>query len=104
MKFKVGEIVSCEVETRKNGTKAIVSRFIEEEITIEIKQFQIIHIAPCFPESEHNMYTLLIPDDYLGWHINDFHIKHQDIDPKLKGKKFWDLTEEYIEKIKDIKK
>lgn len=102
MKFKIKELVLCEVETRKNGTKAVVSRPIGDEIITESKQFQIIAITPVSALSEDKIYTIVLPDDYLGWNINEFHIKHQDVDPKFRGKKFWDVTEEYIEK--DIKK
>lgn len=98
MKFKVKDIVSCQVETRDNNFKAVVSGPTERPT--ETKQFEIIGIKPSYPGAECYIYTILVPDDYLGWMVGDFRIKYEDIDPKFKGKKFWDVTEEYMTKEK----
>lgn len=100
MKFKVKEIVSCEVEIRKSGVKAVVYGPIDKTVKTETQQFQVIAARQAYPGSEDNVYTILIPDDFLGWNINAFHIQHYKINPSFNGKRFWDVTEEYMKKDK----
>lgn len=95
MKYKVGDIVSCQVETRKSGTKAVVARHLEEPLPkLETKLFEIITIN--IVAEDLYSYVILIADDMLGWTISEWHILHQKVDPKFKGKKFYELTEEFI--------
>lgn len=98
MKFKIKEIVSCRVETRDNKMKAVVSAPTQRPT--ETKQFEIIATKLPYNDAEYYIYSILIPDDYLGWTINGFHTKHNGVDLKFIGKKFWDITEEYMTKEK----
>lgn len=100
-KYKVKDKVVCQVELRSNNIKAIFSRHLlpEETPKFENRQFEIISIQQTYPGSEHNMYTIAIDDDMIGWEISAFHIEHQKVDPKFKGKKFWDLTEEFLKPL-----
>jgi hypothetical protein len=100
-KYKVKDLVNCQVETRINGTKAIVSKHLppEELSKLEIKQFEIIAVQNIYPDSTYHMYTIVIDDDMVGWMISEFHIRHQKVDIKFKNKRFWELTEEFIQPI-----
>lgn len=97
-KYKVKEQVMCRVETRANNTKAIFSRYLtaDENPKLEDRQFEVIAVKKFCPGSEYHMYTIVIDDDMVGWEIGEFHIQYQKINSKFKGRKFWDLTEEFM--------
>ena len=95
MKYRVGDIVLCEVEVRASGHKYVLTRPPYDEKTVKLKEFQIIRCDPTF-----NTYTILIDEDIIGWTIGEFHVQHMGIAKAFKNKKFWDVTEDYIVKKK----
>jgi hypothetical protein len=104
IKYKVKDIVLCQVEIRKNGDKAILSRILgpEEQIKLESQQFEIIAINQIYPESLYHMHTILVEDNMIGWIIGKFHTQHYKINQSFYGKKFWDLTEEFMQPVLKI--
>lgn len=83
--MKIGDFVSCWV---KSNPKSI--SLIKTEIQ---NKFEIISLRPIYYESEYNLYMILLPDDFLGWQINKFHIQHQGVDEKFLGKKFYEIAD-----------
>lgn len=93
MKYKINDNVLCDVEIRPNG-KYVVNKELLENAQLEEDKPRTFKIIAKDKVSE--LYTILIDDDLVGWYINDFHIKHQEISPKFKGLKFFDIHEYYI--------
>jgi hypothetical protein len=94
--MKVGDQISCYIDTSKPGCKLISSVKTEEQ-----EKFEIIRIYPCFPGSDHDFYMILLSDDYRGWKIDKFNTLFQGVDEKYLGKIFYDITEAYfVEKEK----
>ena len=91
MKYKVGDVVKCYVDTRKSGVKSIVSKGEIDKSTMEIDLFQVIYV-----DKEANSYSILLPNSILGWVVSDWHIMYQDIAKAFKGQNFWEITEGYI--------
>lgn len=84
MKHKLGDLVSCKVE-EKNGQKRISVDKGEE------KKFEIILV-----DKLRSLYTIAIDDDMVGWTVSQWHVKNAKIDEKFVGKKFYDITEDFI--------
>lgn len=91
MKYHVGDIVSVNVEILKDKNKKISIVQPREDSEIEIMNFPIVAVDKVF-----QLYKIMIDQDIYGWYISKFHIKHQDIDAKLIGRKFYDITESLI--------
>ena len=90
MNYFVGDLVICGVEIRKNGGKAIINR--EKPFTIlEPKAFQIVAKDPLMES-----YTVIVDDDMVGWIISKFHVEHWNVPKAFLGKKFFEVTENYI--------
>lgn len=100
IRYKVGDVVACEIEVRLSGYKYVLSRYIKDESELEIREFQIIRVHYVF-EGAAPTYTILISDDLVGWMISQFHVENFLIASAHKNKKFWELTEEFI--IKKVK-
>lgn len=97
MKYKVGDLVQCQVETRPNGRRAILAKETELENPTTKATFQIIGININPPT-----YSVLIEeDDIIGWTIGEFRILYNDFPVVFRGKKFFDVTDEYI--LKKVK-
>jgi hypothetical protein len=97
--FKVGQIVKCQVETRKSGKKAIFARALlpEEEMPkLEEKEFEIIAIEHIKGENPYDIYSIVIDEDMIGWRIGAFKIEHEGVNIKHNGKKFFDITETFF--------
>lgn len=59
----------------------------------KIKNFEIIGIV----KSEHyTNYLILIDDKMSGWYISEFHINHQYVPKSFLGKKFYEITTDFI--------
>lgn len=101
MSFKVKDHIICQVETRTNGTKAVLSRKVEDKdkLKLESREFEIIATQPAYPGAEEKIYTIAIDDNMVGWIIGEFHIEHWKVNPKFKGRRFWDLYAEFMEPI-----
>lgn len=91
MKYKVGDFVSLKIEVKNNSKSRIL--LPTDLVTSEVieKYFAIISINYI-----DKYYMLLIDDDMIGWTINDWHIKYNDIDYKFLGKKFYEVNEQMI--------
>lgn len=98
--MKKGEKISCYIETRKNGYKCVSVNKTEEQA-----EFEIIGIQPQFPGSEHKLLMILLPDDYWGWSVGTFNTLFQGVNVKFLGKKFYEITEQFIikEEIVEVK-
>lgn len=91
MKYKVGDMISCNVEIFKNKKRKISVVEPKKDSEIEVMYFQIISI-----DEVAQSYKILIEPDMSGWDINKFHVKHQRVDDKLIGSKFYDVAESLI--------
>lgn len=84
MKYRVGDVVICQFRQVNNYKKIV----LEPNSESEEMEFQIISRNP-----DLELYMLLVPDDFTGWTISDFHIVHQNVAKLFKGKKFYELAE-----------
>lgn len=101
-KYKVGDLVVCEVEIRQDGRKYILSS--EKEVdpkNLSEDVFQIVLISTV--AEDWNNYMLVISDDMVGWTINKFHTEIAGVAKAFLGKKFWEVTEQFIIKKAEIK-
>ena len=89
--MKIGDQVSCYIDIHKSGRKSISAIKTDQQ-----EKFEIIGIYPCFSGSDHDYYSVLLPDDYLGWKIDKFNILFQKVDEKYLGKIFYDITTAYF--------
>lgn len=81
-------MVQCNVETRADGKKYVLTK---DPISKKLSSywFQIV--------STHNgLYKIILPDDYAGWVIGKFHIEYEGVAAGFIGKKFWDVTDQFI--------
>lgn len=101
-KYKVGDLVTCEVETRKNGKRYVLAfdKKVDKKNIVEM-DFQVI-LVNNVAGSEYNTYMIVIPEDIIGWTVNRFHVETAGIAKAFLGKKFWELTEQFI--IKKVEK
>lgn len=95
MKYKVGDKVVVRVEVPKEGAKRVLIREPKPDSKIVEKTFTIV-----IKHELEQSYTIIIDDDMVGWYISVFHVKHNKVDEKYVGKKFYDVTEEFILKKK----
>lgn len=91
MKYKVGDQVVVRVEISKQGPKRIVIREPKSDSKLIEKDFPIVIYHPV-----EQTYTLIVDDDITGWTISAFQVKHNKVDEKYIGKKFYDVTEDFI--------
>lgn len=91
MKYKIGDVVRCYVETRPSGIKSVLSKGIIDKSNMNIDLFQIIYI-----DKEMATYTILIPNAMLGWIISDWHVMYQGIAKAFVHQKFWEITDGFV--------
>jgi len=98
MKYNIGDFITCQVETRKNGKKSIFYRVLNKDETPNLSQekFEVIGIQYYHDDPNYPTYKLVIPDDYIGWKVGKFHMEYQEINEKWLGKKFYEITNEFI--------
>lgn len=97
MIYRVGDKVICSIETRTNGYKYVTSRPPLPDYVLMEEELQIIGIHRINEDCE-KIYVVLIPNDCIGFVISKFHIDHYNIPAAFLGKKFWELTEDWIRK------
>lgn len=86
-KIKVGDTIWCQVDRTKAFPKIIP--IITDE-TIVPEPFKIIHK---YQEGDVDYYSVVIPDDFVGWTISVWHIERQHISEQYLNKKFFDVSE-----------
>ncbi len=91
MKYKVGDLVSVNVEVDKNKKRRLSIREPQPDSKIEIMNFPIVATDPSM-----ETYKIIIEQDMPGWDISRFHTKYQEVDEKYLGKRFYDITEALI--------
>lgn len=84
-------LVTCRIETRPNGRKYVLAREPDSKSILSHGEFEIIIV-----HSKLETYTIVLPDDFVGWVIDTFDLNHYHVDNKFFGKRFWDITEEFI--------
>lgn len=92
IKYKVGDQVFCKYQILPSGSKRITNNS-----NLELS-FTILSISK-IQDTPYHTFTILLPEDFLGWKVGRFHIEHLNIDPKYLGKKFFDITEAYLTDI-----
>lgn len=94
-KYVIGDKVVCAIEIRKGGYKYILTHESDPKLGLSEVSVQIVSIHYAYdgacPE-----YRVIIPDDFVGWQISEFHVIHYKVPSKFIGKHFWDVTEDYI--------
>jgi hypothetical protein len=70
MPYKIGDLVKCQVESIRDS-KRVVGQVREEDLPVQ--EFQIIHRFLPYQGCDYYYYSILIPDDYIGWTISRFH-------------------------------
>lgn len=91
MKYKVGDWVLCEVETSLDNKRKLYLANLKKDSKLEKLSFPIVAI-----DKNMQTYKIIIEYDMTGWEINHFHIRHQNVDKKSLGKRFYDITETFI--------
>lgn len=95
MKYKVGDVIECLIFTRDNNKQCIVLSDIQDGVKTAKQQFQIIAI-----QHDIESYMLKIPDDRVddmtGWVISEFHVMSYKIPKALLGKRYCDITDQFI--------
>lgn len=95
MKYKVGDILCCLVEEVPGRARKILMGPPTEGSIVTESCFQVIA-----KDEIMGTYMLLIDSNMTGWIISVFHIVHLKVPAVLRGKKFWDLHEQFITKKK----
>jgi hypothetical protein len=91
MKYAVNDWVMCKVENFSNKKRKLCLASPKKDSTIEILSFLIVAI-----DKNMETYKLIIDHDMIGWEINQFHIKRQNVDPKHLGKRFYDVIDDFV--------
>jgi hypothetical protein len=91
MKYKIGDKVSCQTETKANGSKKLLIGDPSQGSKVGKGTFLIVAKDEAF-----QTYKIIIDDDMIGWSISSWHISNMRLDNKLLGKKFYDVQEELI--------
>lgn len=91
MKYRVGDIIKCYVYTRPSGMKAVLSNGSIKNTKTETDLFQVIYI-----DKTSETYTILVPNNMLGWIISVWHELYMGIPKAFLSCKFWEVTENYI--------
>lgn len=91
MKYRVGDVLTCNVEHRANGSKAILLGSPREGSTVTEGDFQVLALQETV-----DWYTVLIPDDFIGWRISTFMIVHANVPKVFMNKKFFDVPESCV--------
>lgn len=86
MIYKVGDMVTCYVETQSNGRKKILVKTALEGSKVTKQTFRIAYV-----NNGLETYVIEIDDDMVGWNFNNFHIKYYKLPTKLFGKRFCDI-------------
>lgn len=89
-KYRAGDQVICNTEIRANGRKYILAREPDEFSQLNHGTFQIA----CKNRDE--TYSVVVPEDFVGWTIDEFKVRYQKTAAPFKGKKFFDVKEEFI--------
>lgn len=90
MKYSVHDFILASVEITKDGRKRFLIGKLKEGSTVEVMDFEIVAI------DESSQTYKLITEDIDGWIISKFHLKHQDVDEKYLGRRFYDLSESLV--------
>lgn len=91
MKYRVGDMLVVNTEVRPNGRRYVLVREPTPEAELGHGVFQVV------AKDEVMMtYKIILDDDMVGWQISQFHIEHERVPKAFKGKKFWDLHEDFI--------
>lgn len=95
MKYKVGDILVCQVEVRPNRAKKILMGVPAADATVIECAYQVIA-----KDETMQTYMLLIDSDMTGWTVGAFHVAHGHVAKVFLNKKFWDLPEQFVIKKK----
>lgn len=85
----------CAVETRKSGYKHVLNHDPDPSLELTEVPGQIAAIIYDF-EGAPPSYRIIIPDDMAGWIISTWHVLHQKVAAAFVGKKFSDVSEDFI--------
>lgn len=95
MKYKIGDRIIVNTEILPNGQKRILVREPSHDSILGSGTYQIV-------AKNESMYTykIIIDDDMSGWQIGSFHVEHERVPVAFKGKKFYDVHENFVLGIK----
>lgn len=91
MKYNPQDIVVLNTEVRENGRKYILTREPSEETVLGSDRFQVLG-----RDSKSGHYVVMVPEGYVGWTLDEPKIKRVRHAAAFKGKRFWDVPEEFI--------
>jgi len=92
IKRKKGDFVKIKTAVLKNKEKVVFADYDGEH---QVKEFQIVAVTKWHPELP-NYYIILIDDDMIGWTLSIYHVNNNDIEEQYVGKKFYEISEEFI--------
>ena len=92
MSHKIGSKVSCLV---LNKSKVYLGELVSN-LKLEPQSFEIVASEPLYTDSKDKLYTLLLEDNMVGWTFNKWHVEHWNINEKLLGKKFTQVSDAII--------
>ena len=91
MKYKIGDCVIVNTEKPINGQKRILIREPSPESVLGNGVYQVVAKNEMFAT-----YKIIIDDDMVGWQISSFHIEHEGVPVAFKGRKFYDVHENFV--------
>lgn len=91
MKYRVGDEITCYIETRKNNSNYILMRELLEDEIPEKRSFQVVALDKIL-----ETYMIILPADIVGWTVSRFHTVHMNVPKAFLGRKFWDVFERYV--------
>ena len=91
MKYKIGDCILVNIETVPGKQKRVLVTEPLSTSVLSSESFQIV----AKDEIMHT-YKIIVGDDMLGWQISSFHIEHEGVAAAFRGKKFYDLHEQFV--------
>jgi hypothetical protein len=91
-KYKVGDFLKIKTAVIDNFERIVVKDYEEEH---QLKLFEIIAVYFVHKESPPS-YMILIEPNMIGWNVSKSHQLYYDLNEGLLGRKFYDVTDDFI--------
>jgi len=92
IKRNKGNLVKVKTAFLKNKERLVFSDY---EGDYKVKEFEILAITKWHPDLP-DYYIILIEDHMVGWTLSNSHVQNNEVDEKHIGKKFYEISEEFI--------
>lgn len=91
MKYKIGDCIIVNTETPLGRQKRIMIGIPSVDSVLGSGSYQIVA-----KDELMQTYKIILDDDMLGWQISQFHIEHEKVPVVFRGKKFYDIHENFV--------